>query len=88
MKGIFVFVLEFMLTLHKVQNSNSLMCTKFKIWAAEHFKSYSSFSYCAHSSVYRVFWPSSRVSKKINMYALNDPTTGPEHPIYRTMHTI
>ena len=45
---IFVYVLEFMLT---------------RILRVEHFESYSNFSYCTHSSVYRVFWPKSRGSK-------------------------
>ena len=40
------------------------------------------------SSVYRVFWPSGRVSKENQYVAVNDPTNGPEHWIYRTMHTV
>ena len=39
------------------------------------------------SYVYRVFWPSSRVSKQNQYETVNDPTTGQEHPIYRTMRT-
>ena len=64
----FAYVLELRLTLDKMQNTSPLMCTKFEFC-------------CTHSSVYRVFWPSCRVSK--NQYvAVNDPTTGPEHAIY------
>ena len=40
------------------------------------------------SFVYQMFWPSSRVSKYNQYVAVNDPTTGPEHPIYRTMCTV
>ena len=32
MKEIFAYVLEFMLTYNKMQNTNPLMCTKFEIW--------------------------------------------------------
>ena len=90
MKGIFVYVLEFMLTLHKFQNSSSLMRTKFEIWRGQ---SISKVIQACHTCTVRIvlyigLWPSSQVSKKINMYSLNDPTTGPEHPIYRTICTI
>ena len=62
MKGIFADELEFMITFDKVQNNSPLMCTKFEI-LGQNFESYSSFSLCMHSSVYRVFWPNIRVSK-------------------------
>ena len=52
-KGIFVYVLEFMLSLDKMQNISTLMCKTF-----EHFESYPSFSYYTHRTIYRVFWPS------------------------------
>ena len=45
-----IFVLEFMFTLDKIQNISVLMCQKFEI-----------FSYCMHSSVYQVSWPSDQV---------------------------
>ena len=32
MKAIFAYVLEFMLTFDKMQNTTSFMCTKFEIW--------------------------------------------------------
>ena len=50
----FAYVLEFMLTFDKMQNTSPLMCTKLKI-RTEHFERYLSFSYCTHSSVYQVF---------------------------------
>ena len=54
----------------------------------EHFESYSSFSYCMHSSVYRVFWSSSRVidCKILNLF--RHQTTGPEHPLYSNMQSV
>ena len=52
--------LEFMLTLAKMQNY-SINVNKVRNLRLEHFESYSSFSYCKHSSVYRVFWHSGRV---------------------------
>ena len=71
---IFCCVEEFMLTFDKMQNTGALMCTKFE--------SNSSFLYCMHSSVYRVFWPS-------NQYvAVDDLITGQEHAIYRAMRTV
>ena len=69
-------ITEIAIIVHKAQNLR-----------AQHFESYSSFSYLTHISVYPVFWPSSRGSK-INMYAVDDPTTGPEHLIYRVMRTV
>ena len=52
----------------------------------EHFESCSSFSFCMHSSVYQVFWPSGRV---VDCFILiKHSTTGPVHPIYRTMRTV
>ena len=32
MKGIFVYVLEFMLTFDKMQNTSPLLCTNYEIW--------------------------------------------------------
>ena len=87
MKGIFVYVLELMLTLDKMQNASPLMCTKFEIYDSI-LKVIQAFqTVYTHSSVYQVFWPSSTGYNKINLYAVNDPITGPEHLIYRTMHT-
>ena len=48
MKEIFAYILKFTLTFDKMQNTSPT----FEI---EHFESYSSFSYCMHSSVYWVF---------------------------------
>ena len=47
---IFVNILEFMLSFDK-----SFKVHKVRNLRAEHFESYSSFSYCTHISVYRVF---------------------------------
>ena len=58
----FAYVLEFMLTFDKMQNTSPLMCTKLDM-RTENFESYSSFLYCMHSSVYRVVLSSSLVSK-------------------------
>ena len=59
MKEISAYVLEFMLTSAKMQDeSKAFMLKKLRKLGLEHFESYSSFSYCKHSSVYRVFWPS------------------------------
>ena len=65
MKGILVYVLEVMLTLNKMPNYQTFNVHLVRNLSAEYFESYSSFSYCTHSSVYRVFWPStySRGSK-------------------------
>ena len=55
MKGIFVYVLVFMLTLDtlcKIQNISTLMCAKVRNLRAEHFESYSSFSYFTHIILY------------------------------------
>ena len=52
------YVVEFMLTSAKMQDDNTLMWKKLLKLRLEHFESYSSFSYCTHSSVYRVVWPS------------------------------
>ena len=54
-KGIFVYVLEFILTLAKMQSNSN--CEKSLKSEAEYFESFYRFSYCMHSSVYRVFWP-------------------------------
>ena len=54
----------------------------------EHFESYSSFSYCMHSSVYRVYWPSGRVVDCNILILLRHSTSGPEHLIYRFMCTV
>ena len=50
-----------MLTLAKMQNNSTFECEKVCNLRLEHFESYSSFSYCRHSSVNQVFWPSGRV---------------------------
>ena len=49
-KGIFVYVLDVMLTLAKCKIT-ILFCEKVLNLKLEHFESYSSFSYCTHSSV-------------------------------------
>ena len=54
----------------------------------KHFESYSSFSYCMHSSVYLVFWPSGRVVACNILILFRQSTTGPEHPIYRTIRAV
>ena len=56
MKVIFVYALEFMLTLDKIQNISTLLCKVRNLWA-EYFERYSTFSYCTHNTVhvYRVF---------------------------------
>ena len=84
----FAFVLEFMLTLTKMENTNSFIAINVLNLRLEHFESYSSFSYCTHSFVYRVFWSSGRVvnCKKLILFRLS--TTGPEHQIYITMRTV
>ena len=51
----------------------------------EHFESYSSFSYCTQSSVYRVFWSSVRVVDCNILILFRHSTTGPEHLIYKTV---
>ena len=47
-----------------------------------------SFSYCTHSSIYRVFWPSGLVVDCNILILFKHLTNGPEHPIYRTMCTV
>ena len=59
-KEIFAYVLDFMLTFAKKQD-NSILYENVRTLRLEHFESYSNFSCCMHSSVYRVFWPSGRV---------------------------
>ena len=65
------YVLEFMLTLDKIQNisTSSYLTT-------EHLESYCSFLYCPHSSVYRVFWPSDPVVYCNMLISFNPPRTG------------
>ena len=46
-----------LVSLDKMQK-NSTLCAKARNLRAEHFESYSSFSYCTHSTIYRLFWPS------------------------------
>ena len=48
----------------------------------EHFEIISNFSYCTHSSVYRVFGPSGRVVDCNTFILFRHFTTGPEHHIY------
>ena len=55
MKEMLAYVLEFMLTLAKMQKSS---VKKVRNLRMEQFESYSICSYCTHSSVYRVFRPS------------------------------
>ena len=43
------------------------------------------FTYCTHSSVYRVSWPSGRVVDCNILILFRHSTTGPEHPIYRNI---
>ena len=52
-----------MLTLAKMQKKKTQYFNVNKVCnlRLEYFESYSSFSYCPHKSVYRVFWPSCRV---------------------------
>ena len=57
MKEISAYVLKFKLTSANMQDVKKL--GKLRL---EHFESYSSFSYCAHSSVYQAFWPSGWVT--------------------------
>ena len=38
MQEIFAYVLEFMLTFDKMQNTSPLMCTRFEIWGQSIFK--------------------------------------------------
>ena len=59
----FAHVLECMLTLDKNAKYQSFNVQKVLDLRTEQFESYTSFLYCTHSSVYRVFWPNSRVSK-------------------------
>ena len=54
----------------------------------EHYENYSSFSYCTQSSVYRVFLHSGRVVDRNRLILFRHSTTGPEHPIYRTMRRL
>ena len=68
MKGILVYVLEVMLTFNKMPNYQSFNPHIVRNLSAEYFERYLSFSscsYCTHSSVYRVFCAStySRGSK-------------------------
>ena len=65
-----------------------LLCAQVRNLRSEHFESYPSFSYCMHSSVYRVFWPSDRVVDCIILNVFRHPATGPEHPLYRTMRIV
>ena len=64
MEGIFVYVLEYLLSLvslDKMQNISTLI-RKIRNLRAEHFESFStSFLYCTHSSTYRLFWPSDQI---------------------------
>ena len=58
MKGTFVHVLEFMLTLAKMQNYNALMLIKVRNLWLEHFKvipAFHTLRIVLHSSVNRVF---------------------------------
>ena len=57
MQGICVYVLEYMFTLEKMLNTSTLMCKSSKL-SVEHSNSGLSFSYCALSTVYWVFWSS------------------------------
>ena len=47
----------------------------------EHFEGSLSFSYCTHSSVYRVFWPSGWVVDCFILILFRHSTTGLEHLI-------
>ena len=77
-----------MLISAKVKNNRTLMWKKVRNLRLELFESYSSFSYCTHSSVYWVFWSSDRVVDCNISILFRSSTTGPQHPIYRTMHTV
>ena len=71
MEYIFVYVLEYMLTLvilDKMQNIRNLR--------AEHLENYSSFSYCTHSTTYRLLLPSDRVIECIQLIIFRPSTTG------------
>ena len=67
MEDIFANVLEFMLTLAKLQNNYFYVKTVRNLRLV-HFERYSSFSLCTHSSVYRVFWPSKVVGSLTATY--------------------
>ena len=71
-----------------MQDDSTFNVKKFQKLRLEHFGSYSSFSYCTHSSVYRVSWPSGWVVGCSILILLRHSFTGPEHPIYRTMQYI
>ena len=68
-----------MLTLVKMQHISTLMW-KNRNLRAEHFESYSSYSYCTHSSIHQVFQPSGLVVD-LNILNLCWPSTTGTMPL-------
>ena len=76
MKEFFAYVLGLMLTSAKRQDNSTYMLKKLRKLRLEYFESYSSFSYCTHSSVYRVSWPSGRVIDCFILFCLDTQLLG------------
>ena len=75
-----------MLTLNKVQNTSPFI--KFEIWAQSILNVIQAFHTVRIVLYIRCSGAVVEYLKRINIYAVDDPTTGPEHPIYRTMRTV
>ena len=85
MKEMFAYVLEFMLTLTKMQNNSTLMWKKFEIWGWSILKVIQAF----HTVCIALYIEcSGRVVDCNISIQFQHSTTGPEQPIYRTMSTV
>ena len=84
LKCTYVGVLEFMLTLDKMQY---FIVKKVRNLRAEYFESYSSFSYCTHNSVYRVLWSSDQIVDCNILILFRRSTTGLMTLAAQILHT-
>ena len=77
MQEVFAYVLQFMLTFDKMQNTNPLMCTEFEIWGQ---------SILEDIQAVRIVLYIGCTGPVVEcLYeTVNDPTTGPEHTHTRT----
>ena len=83
MKGIYVYVLEFMLTLDKVQITSHFLYARIETWGQSILKVIQAFH-----TVSIALYIGCSCPVVEDMYAVDNPTTGPEHRIYRTMRTV
>ena len=81
MKQFLAYVLEFMLTFDKMQNTSPLMCTKFETWGQSILKVIQAFHSVCIVLYIGCSGPVVKCQYKNQYVALNNLTTGPEHSI-------